>query len=426
MSCAIYWFRNDLRLADNPALLQACDRAERLLPVYCHPNPEAQTRWGFVRVGRHRQRFLRDALDALDAALRARGSRLIEVVGAPTEQLKRIARAVGASEIHCEQIAAPEEQATVESLRATDMSVCERWQSALFEQLPFELSQLPTQFTRFRVAIESAGDLPRAALPPAQQLPPLPVGIDDCAPSRPTASTTTCDHRSAFPYAQRDFCGASEAGLAHLKRYFNSDLPIRYKSTRNQLIGIDYSTKFSPWLATGAVSARQVHAALIEHERDQGRSDGSYWIWFELLWREYFRWLHRRHGARLYHPNGLNPKADLPSHDPTRFERWCRGECGHPLVDAGMRELAATGYLSNRMRQIVASYLIHELACDYRAGAAWFEAQLIDYDVYSNQGNWLYIAGRGTDPRGGRRFDPDWQARQYDPDERYRALWGDR
>ena len=88
-----------------------------------------------------------------------------------------------------------------------------------------------------------------------------------------------------------------------------------------------------------------------------------------------------------------------------------------------MRELSATGYLSNRLRQIVASYLIHDLGGDWRAGAAWFEAQLIDYDVTSNQGNWLYLAGRGTDPRGGRRFDPKKQARDYDADGQFQAMW---
>ena len=89
-----------------------------------------------------------------------------------------------------------------------------------------------------------------------------------------------------------------------------------------------------------------------------------------------------------------------------------------------MRELAASGYLSNRLRQVAASYLLHELDDDWRAGAAWFEAQLVDYDVYSNQGNWLYIAGRGTDSRGGRRFNPDKQAAEYDADGAYRRLWG--
>jgi deoxyribodipyrimidine photo-lyase len=88
-----------------------------------------------------------------------------------------------------------------------------------------------------------------------------------------------------------------------------------------------------------------------------------------------------------------------------------------------MSELNATGYVSNRLRQNLASYLIHDLGCDWRAGAAWFEAQLIDYDVYSNQGNWLYLSGRGTDPRGSRRFNPEKQAKDYDADARYRTLW---
>ncbi len=88
-----------------------------------------------------------------------------------------------------------------------------------------------------------------------------------------------------------------------------------------------------------------------------------------------------------------------------------------------MHELATTGFLSNRMRQIVASYWLNDLGGDWRAGAAWFESQLIDDDAYSNTGNWLYIAGLGTDPRGGRRFDPDKQAKTHDPQGHYRRLW---
>ena len=159
-------------------------------------------------------------------------------------------------------------------------------------------------------------------------------------------------------------------------------------------------------------------------QAERGTNESTYWQWFELLWRDYFRFLHLQHGRRLYRARGLDERASAPAHDPEAFARWCSGRTGHAFIDAGMRELAATGWLSNRMRQIVASYLIHDLGCDWRAGAAWFGAQLVDYDVYSNQGNWLYIAGRGTDPRGGRRFDPDRQAAMYDADGRYRALWG--
>jgi deoxyribodipyrimidine photo-lyase len=141
-----------------------------------------------------------------------------------------------------------------------------------------------------------------------------------------------------------------------------------------------------------------------------------------LLWRDYFRLLHLKYGRLLYRASGLKGSSE-PGHNSQEFARWCRGETGEPLIDAGMRELAATGFLSNRMRQIVASYLIFDLKGDWRAGAAWFEAQLVDYDVYSNQGNWLYIAGYGTDPRGGRRFNTAKQADEHDADGAYRALW---
>ena len=105
------------------------------------------------------------------------------------------------------------------------------------------------------------------------------------------------------------------------------------------------------------------------------------------------------------------------------FKRWCGGQTGEPLVDAALRELAATGYLSNRLRQVAASYLVYDLNGDWRAGAAWFEHCLLDYDPCSNQGNWLYIAGRGTDPRGGRRFNPQKQTQDHDADSSYRHLW---
>ncbi|NLZ09775.1 MAG: hypothetical protein GX086_00395, partial [Alcaligenaceae bacterium] len=113
----------------------------------------------------------------------------------------------------------------------------------------------------------------------------------------------------------------------------------------------------------------------------------------------------------------------LPPHDPAAFKRWCSGNTGHAFIDAGLNELVLSGYVSNRIRQNMASFLIHDLACDWRAGAAWFEANLIDYDVYSNQGNWLYLSGGGTDPRGSRRFNPDKQAHDYDRDGAYRRLW---
>jgi deoxyribodipyrimidine photo-lyase len=335
----------------------------------------------------------------------------------------------------CETIAAPQEEPQVLALQAAGLSLESVWQSSLLEpaDLPFAAVQLPELFTSFRQAVERAGVLPRAPLPTLSQVPGLPAAspawsalVASLRPDVPLNALAVSDDRSSFPYHAPEFAGGEGAAKQHLVRYFGRKLAHTYKATRNGLTGTDYSSKFSPWLASGALSARTAYAALKQFELEDGANDSTYWLWFELLWRDYFRFLHLKYGVQLYRERGLaHTSQDLAptQHKPGGFNRWCQGETGEPLVDAGMRELKATGYLSNRLRQVVASYLIHDLRGDWRAGAAWFESQLLDFDIYSNQGNWLYIAGRGTDPRGGRRFNPQKQTQDHDPHGHYRALW---
>lgn len=421
MIAAIYWFRQDLRLHDNPALLKAIAQTDRLLPV-CTEWPTTPSPWLNQRIGQHRQAFVQQAREGLRQALMAKGSDLLLLRGDAVSALVNTARAFDIRHVFCEDIATPEEQAEVAALRAHGLQVVTHWQSSLLrpERLPFELVDLPDVFTRFRQQVERAGCQPDTPLPAPTRLPPCPE-----LPSSGTEnfmSDPIVEPRSSFPYHEPAFSGAEPSALAHVQRYFHSALPQHYKSTRNGLMGRDYSTKFSPWLAIGALSPRYVYAALKAHEQDKGANDSTYWIWFELLWRDYFRFLQLKHGNALYSARGLSQTAPL-RHNAKNFARWCAGETGEALVDAAMHELSASGYLSNRLRQLVASYLIHDLGGDYRAGAAWFESQLLDYDACSNQGNWLYIAGLGTDPRGGRRFNPEKQTREHDADGSYRRLW---
>jgi deoxyribodipyrimidine photo-lyase len=440
MSTVIYWFRNDLRLADNPALLAACTHATCLLPVYCHDSAAAAlTKWGFPRVDGHRRSWLAGTLAELRARLRSLGSDLVELEESPAEALLALAHRIGAHSVYCEDIAAPEERDAVAALRAAGLEVVQVWQSSLLApaDLPFAPARVPDVFTAFRHGVETAGAHPEQPCLAPDSLPPMPTMVEHDAAGDAWRATTGVKHvatgdaslgasandaRSSFPYWQPAFAAGETAAQGHLQRYFDAGLARCYKTTRNGLSGTDYSSKFSPWLATGALSARQAYAALAAHEATEGANDSTYWLWFELLWRDYFRMLHLKYGRKLYRARGLHNAAP-PTHNSQGFLRWCEGRTGEPFIDAGMRELAATGYLSNRMRQNVASYLVHDLNGDWRAGAAWFESQLIDYDVYSNQGNWLYVSGRGTDPRNARRFDPGKQARDYDPQGSYRELW---
>ena len=382
---AVYLFRQDLRLEDNPAFIKACAETQFLIPIYCKSFTDHDvTQWGFPREGTHRVQFLNDSLICLASQLKAKGSELLMFKGQSVNVLKSLANCLDINAVYCEEI----------------------------------------QIEKRKYLFTAPQDLPKS-------IPPLPESLkhqlssDLYAPLsyyEPSPTINDLDTPSSFPYWKESFRGGELAAKRHLHQYLQKRLPHTYKKTRNELFGEDYSSKFSPWLANGCLSPKIIMTQLKEFESEFGANEGSYWLWFELLWRDYFRILHLKWGSTLYRARGLGD-AEIPQHHSKWFEKWCAGNTGESIVDAGMRELKATGYLSNRLRQVVASYLIYDLNCDWRAGAAWFESQLIDYDVYSNQGNWLYIAGRGTDPRGGRRFNPKKQADDHDADKTYRSIW---
>ena len=415
MTVLIYWFRNDLRLTDNPALVEACLHADYLLPVYIH-SPQAKVihALGFPRESHHRQVFLSESLNDLREQLRSLSSDLLECIGEPVYLLAQLVELSGADAIYCERIEAPEEMHQCQQLETQGIVLHEFWQSSMLslENLPFAVQKMPDMFTQFRKEIERVNLKFESPIAVPSRIPPSPK-LSEALPTKTDCPVMT---------SAKQCIGGERNAAAHLKQYLERRLPDSYKETRNQLIGQDYSSKLSPWLALGCISARTIAAELAIYEQRYGANDGTYWLWFELMWRDYFRFLHFKYGRQLYQEKGLS-KLPVVHSDPRQFERWCSGNTGEPLVDAGMRELLQSGYLSNRMRQIVASYWIYDLQGDWRLGASWFESQLIDYDVYSNQGNWLYLAGRGTDPRGGRRFNIAKQTQDHDPRGEYQSLW---
>jgi deoxyribodipyrimidine photo-lyase len=415
MTTAFYWFRNDLRLEDNPAFLQACQSTDHLLPVYIHqPKLEQDTSWGFPRIGEHRKVFIDQSLQELRSQLQGLGSDLFVVDGDVLDVFEKLKARIQADLIYCEQIQAPDELDQVKLLSAAGFKMNPVWQSSMLDaqSLPFPLQEMPDVFTQFRQQVEKHGLRFSSPINTPKSIPPL-----------PTMEMTAIKLLDGNPFfSSSKFHGGERSARSHIQQYFERRLPDTYKQTRNALIGMDYSSKFSPWLAQGCCSAGSIAKKLSDYESCYGANDGTYWLWFELLWRDYFRFLHFKYGKKLYYSKGL---SQTPSNqfDHEQFLKWSSGNTGVALVDAGMQELKKTGYLSNRMRQIVASYWIYDMKGDWQAGSAWFEYQLIDYDVYSNQGNWLYIAGKGTDPRGGRPFNVAKQTQDHDPDGIYRQMW---
>ncbi len=217
-------------------------------------------------------------------------------------------------------------------------------------------------------------------------------------------------------------------GPRHLEEYlWESSAAHSYKETRNSLQGKDSSTRFSMYLAHGMLTPLRIMSELKEFEKTKGANDSTYWIFFELMWRDYFYHLAQQKKAQFFPQwgEGIQDGRMISELHKQNFQKWRLSQTSSDLINAGMKELSKTGWLSNRMRQIVASYLIYELEVPWSWGARWFQYSLKDFDPCLNTGNWTYIAGLGQDPRGGRKFNVQRQKDQYDPEGVYVKYWLD-
>eukprot|EP00903_Cladosiphon_okamuranus_P000106 g106.t1 len=167
-----------------------------------------------------------------------------------------------------------------------------------------------------------------------------------------------------------------------------------------------------------------IYHELKKYEAERGANKSTYWLFFELLWRDFFRLMGKKYEEKIFLKGGTKDEApDGLRNNWQHFRPWLEGETGVPFIDANMRELNLTGFMSNRGRQNVASFLVKDLKINWQMGAEYFESMLIDYDVTSNWGNWNYVAGVGSDPREDRYFNIVKQARRYDPQGDYVRLW---
>jgi deoxyribodipyrimidine photo-lyase len=413
----VFWFQHDLRLSDNPALITICQQVDVLLCVYVI-DPVLFSGDSLLNgtIGEKRWRFLQQSLSSLDKTLREHGQRLIILEGQGLSKIQELLdgfcpQMVASS--HHPGVYEGQQWASLESkYRQVHFIQGPTHYLVNAQDLPFALQDLPSSFTPFRKMLEKANvDAPvgsPANFPPMPQIDIVSLDLDD-------VTTNEIDS---------EFIGGAQAGLSQLNYYlFDSHQVKEYKHTRNALDGWHNSSKLSAWLANGCLSARQVFSELRDYEQEFVGNESTYWLYFELLWREYFQWYLLKHQAQMFHFAGIKKVKPTTSFEQQPFTDWCEGKTEFPIVNACMAQLNKTGYMSNRGRQLVASCFVHELALDWRYGAAYFEQQLIDYDVASNWGNWQYLAGVGADPRGHRRFDLAKQSNQYDGDGLFRQKW---
>jgi len=441
---AVLLLRNDLRLCDNLLFhTKEVMNASQVLAVYCFDSrlENARTR-----------RFREQALFELRATFRENfnGAHLACFDRKPEKvvpEIVKLLRDKGTVMTSEEPISFEKriDKRVEDGIKTHGWDLKKVWNYSLYhpDDLPFDVRKgdLPEPFTAMRNTIEGQNVPVRAPV----EIPKLNAGphvLKD--PQVPLTSIPGFfeprelpgNSPNGFEDAQDDtpshyltFRGGEMAAWNRLGNFVQTGLS-KYKTIRNGSIGYNYSTKLSPYLAAGCISPRQVHHRIRQFEEVNGETVHSYWVIFELLWRDFLRFFGMKHGDELFHelgPAGVLPRgvqwAKGGRETQRRLDLWKHGATGVPWIDGHMRELLRTGFMSNRGRQNVASFLVHNLNVDWRHGAQYFQEQLIDHDVTSNWGNWVSAAGIGS--RGSRvnRFNPDKQARDYDKNAEHARLW---
>lgn len=425
MSNGLIWYRNDLRISDHEALKTACENHEKIIALYCFdPRHYEKDQLGFVKTGKFRAKFLIESIETLQKNLASFNLPLLVLQKKPENVIPELINSYEIQSVYYQK-EWTQEESEVESAvknRSQNIKFHSFYQQFLYhpEDIPFEtFRDIPKVYTEFRKACEKKAEIRELIKTPLplkenfqlaeSKIPELKdLGLEEVNP----------DQRSAF-----HFLGGEDKAKERVEEYvWKSQYLLKYKETRNELIGADYSSKLSAWLANGSISAKEIYYEVKRFEKEIKSNQSTYWLIFELIWRDFFKYVSLKHRNKIFKIGGILERNLEWNFDKKRLEDWISGNTQYDFVNANMKEIAATGFMSNRGRQNVNSFWAKELKQDWRIGAAYFESLLIDYDVHSNWGNWMYNSGVGNDPRD-RKFNITGQAERYDPNNEYQDLW---
>ena len=406
MSVAIVWYRRDLRLADHPALAAAAE-CDHVVPVFCFDQR-------LVR-GRHasgpRTQFLLESLRDLERSLRDRDSRLVVRSGKPETEIATLAGELSADAVHATADVGPLARRRDERVRASldDIGVPLHLHPGLFAaDDPSEIvtgSGDPYRvFSPYHRAWSQQRR--RAATPAPRALPELPPKVR--LGTLPGLGDLGLEQEVSDPAP-----GGESAGRERMAQFL-ADHVSDYDDNHD-LVSVGGTSALSPYLHFGCISARELESQL-------SRGAGAAAYRRQLCWRDFYAQLIRAFpaNAEAEYQDRVRGKIDW-SDDHRGFDAWCQGETGYPIVDAAMRQLRREGWMHNRGRLIVGSFLTKDLGIDWRWGERWFMRMLIDGDEANNNGNWQWIASVGVDPQpvARRIYNPARQQAQYDADGRY-------
>ena len=390
MKLAIVIFRNNLRIDDNHCLYNACNENDYVLGLYSLELLKGKI-FGFKKCDIFREKLIKESLLCLKTNLLKYDINLsiVEDIGKSLEELSRSYEI----SIYYDEEVGTEEKSFEKKLQKYPYKSF--FSQTMIEPFGFDYKKSFSHFKNKAEKIEIQKPLDKISRKKTIEFKSLDIQIPTISIQNPNAII---------------FKGGEDEALKQLENY----LPKihEYKSTRNEMSGFDNSTKFSAYLAIGCISPRKIYHEIKIQEEKTYKSDSSYWIYFELLWRDFFYLVMKYSGNKLFLKAGIKEINYNFRKDEKSLKSFFTATTGVDLIDASINELKSSGWLSNRNRQIVASYFVKNLGLDWRIGAAFFESLLVDYNPASNYGNWAYQAHIGNDSSY-RIFDIDKQTSMY-------------
>jgi deoxyribodipyrimidine photo-lyase len=406
----LVWFRNDLRLHDNEMLVEAVAKSDHILPVFFfdprHFDEAQVTRSGFTRA-----KFLVESVSALRQAFQKLSGDILIINGMPEDHIIDLIERFEIAEVYHHREVAPAEtrvSANVEDvLWKSKVNLKHFIGHTLYnkEDLPFPIKDIPDVFAQFKKKTERD-----AVVKPCIETPEHIdfVEVEDWGGIPAVADLFHGQDLSAFT-SREEWIGGEEAGLNHLRDLLSEGSMIYTKPASKIADRQEYNSHLSAWLSLGCLSPRKVYWSVKQAEERFGSNPNFSHLVLGLLWRDYYRFMFKKHGAVYLGESLLRPELDVDADQELMFASWKSGATGHSLIDGLMHKLNETGFLSHSARILVATFLIHVLKVNWMKGAAYFEEKLIDYTTASNWGNWACIADGSKDSKSKHTFDVEKQ-----------------
>ena len=420
---SLVWFRNNMRVEDNSSLTKAINESDNVIGfINIDPKIFISTKYGFKKTEKYRAKFLLETISDLKSQLEILNISLIITHRDFSQSINEIISQYGITNIYT-QTEWTRDELIEESFIPDEINLIKDFDQFLFS--PNDVRSLydniPRGFSNFRKKCEKYLSVNDTLSVPKSLNSDNKISIEYPIPSLSDLGFKDFEVHKDSVFR---FKGGEINAKNRIRNYFFETKNVStYKLTRNGLIGEDYSSKFSPWLANGSVSVKYIYKLLKEYEKEVEKNESTYWLYFELIWRDFFKYVSMQHKDKFFNKDGIYGEDKEWSDDKDVLLNWINGKTNEPFVNANMIELSQTGFMSNRGRQNVSNYLTKELKIDWRIGAEYFESMLIDYDVHSNYGNWLYNAGIGNDSMPFRKFNPKLQSERYDPNKSYEKTW---